>query len=95
VANKQHLSLLKQGINTWNVWRREFPKIQPILSGADLSETTLVGFNLSRANLSAVDLSGATLNRADLSRADLSGATLFKANLSETSLFRAKLVLQP
>jgi uncharacterized protein YjbI with pentapeptide repeats len=91
VANKQHLSLLKQGINAWNVWRREYPKIQPILSGADLSETTLVGFNLSRANLSAVDLSGATLIRADLSRADLSGATLFKANLSETSLFRANL----
>ncbi len=91
MANKQHLSLLKQGIDTWNVWRREYPKIQPILSGADLSETTLDGFNLSRANLSTVDLSGATLSRANLSRADLSGAILFKSNLSETSLFKANL----
>lgn len=91
MANQQHLSLLKQGLNTWNVWRREYPKVQPILSGADLSETALVGFNLSRANLSAADLNGAALNRADLSRADLSGASLFKANLSETSLSRVNL----
>jgi uncharacterized protein YjbI with pentapeptide repeats len=88
---QQHLSLLKRGKESWNNWRREHPRIQPVLSGSDLSEASLVGFNLSRANLSAADLNGATLNRADLSRADLTGASLFRADLSETSFFRANL----
>ncbi len=89
MASHQHLSLLKQGMDTWNIWRREHPKIQPILSGADLSEITFTGYNLSRANLSGADLSGAILSRADLSRADLSGAFLFRADMRETSLFRS------
>lgn len=77
------------------------------LSGADLSETLLVGsnlnkVNLSRANLSKTDLTGATLiganlsftnlQKADLSEADLSDANLAAANLSFARMMGTKLV---
>ncbi len=43
MANQEHLDILKQGVETWNQWRKEHPEIQPdlgeaILNEADLSE---------------------------------------------------------
>jgi len=37
MANDEHVSLLKQGVDAWNAWRDENPDIRPDLSGADLS----------------------------------------------------------
>jgi hypothetical protein len=86
MADQQHLTLLRQGVEVWNQWRKEHPDEDVDLSGADLSYTNLYKANLSKANLSGVDLSG-----KDLSRVDLSGATLIRAILVKTNLEHANL----
>src|SRR6266851_2550462 len=101
MANQEHLGVLMQGTATWNWWRKQHPKVQPDLSGAelsnaklrlaDLSGATLSKANLSGANLSRVYFREATLRNADLSRADLRNAILIEANLSEANLSRANL----
>ncbi len=71
MANKEHLEILKSGIDRWNAWRTENADVRPDLSGADLS----------RANLRQADLHAVGLNRTNLCWADLSGASLSEANL--------------
>src|SRR4051812_35846451 len=41
MANEEHVALLKQGVDAWNKWRRENPKVRP-----DLREAYLRGANL-------------------------------------------------
>ena len=33
MANPEHLAILKQGVEEWNKWRREYPGVEPDLSG--------------------------------------------------------------
>src|SRR6266851_1501307 len=101
MANQEHLGVLMQGTATWNWWRKQHPKVQPDLSGAELSNAKLrladlSGATLSNANLSGANLRNATLIEANLSRAtlrnaDLTEANLRLANLSEADLSRADL----
>lgn len=51
MPNRHHLSLLKQGINVWNEWRKQHPKIEPNLSGANLSSSILIKTDLGKATL--------------------------------------------
>jgi hypothetical protein len=84
MANESHLSLLKRGVEAWNQWRKQNPRVMPgpgeafrpdeLLSAAHLSGANLSGMDLNGANLSAAHLSRANLSRADLSMAGLSGA---------------------
>jgi len=30
MANKEHLDILKQGVQVWNDWRKANPKIKPV-----------------------------------------------------------------
>jgi uncharacterized protein YjbI with pentapeptide repeats len=86
VANKEHLTILKQGVKSWNGWREENSSIRANLNKADLSMA-----NLNSADLHWVDFCGAILIGADLSDADLSMADLRGANLSEANLRGANL----
>ena len=86
MANRQQLSILKQGALTWNEWRKKNPDVRP-----DLQEASLTGANLRRANLSGANLGGAELASADLQEANLLGATLVEANLHEANLHKADL----
>jgi hypothetical protein len=36
MANPEHLAKLKEGVEAWNRWRKEFPDVRPFLNGADL-----------------------------------------------------------
>jgi len=76
MANPEHLKILKQGVDRWNQWLKEYPKIKPDLTRADLS-----GANLNLADLTRADLSGANLGEAKLQ-----GVNLFQANISRTDL---------
>ncbi len=49
--NKEHIGILKKGINGLNKWREENPEIIPDFSHANLSMA-----NLSRANLSGAGI---------------------------------------
>lgn len=96
MANEEHLSILKKGVNTWNQWREEHLNVEIDLSKASLNNINLKGVDLSEANLSNIDLSKANLNRANLNGANLSyavlsGAKLNKADLGNANLSRADL----
>lgn len=41
MANKDHLAILKKGVEVWNSWRQEKPEIKPDLKGAMLQEVDL------------------------------------------------------
>lgn len=43
MANPKHLKILRQGVETWNQWRRDHPNVVPDLHGANLREANLVG----------------------------------------------------
>ena len=91
MANEEHLSILQQGVEAWNSWRRDNPDIRPDLIRAYLFEANLSGAYLSEAILTTANLSGADLSRTDLSEANLAGANLSGANLSGADLFGANL----
>lgn len=101
MANEEHLAILNQGADAWNIWRYHHPDIQPNLGGADLLRANLSGANLGEADLSGTYLHeaflsgaylhGANLREADLSEADLSGAYLKEALLIEAYLKGANL----
>ena len=86
MANRQHLSTLKQGPLAWNDWRKTHPDVQP-----DLSEANLTGANLQGANLRGANLEGAELVGADLQEANLLGAKVVEANLHKAILQKADL----
>ncbi len=86
-----HLDILKQGVETWNGWRRENADIQIDLKEADLTKVNLSGANLSGANLIKASLSEAILQGTSLREAKLNEATLSKANLNKAYLYMADL----
>jgi uncharacterized protein YjbI with pentapeptide repeats len=87
MANEEHLTLLRQGVEAWNEWKAKNPDISPNLSFATGKRITI-----TEAKLSGVDLSRTNLSRVDLSKTDLVGAKLNEANLSEAYLSEANLV---
>ena len=97
MAKKEHLILLKQGVETWNKWRADNSDISLDLTWASLSKANLVGADLSNVNLRGAFLRGSDLRNANLKRANLMGTNLNEANLSgalleEANLTRANLV---
>jgi hypothetical protein len=95
MANKQHLARLKEGIGTWNDWRRKFPEIQTDLINAYiyLFQRDLTGVDLTKANLTGAKLAGVNLYQAHVSGADLTGADLHRANLRFADLSDATLIM--
>ena len=96
MANPEHLSKLKEGVEAWNHWREINPAIRPDLKGgylsrAYLSGANLRGANLREANFSEADLSGAFLTGANLNRANLRQASLREAKIRETEIIGANL----
>ena len=91
MANPEHLKILKQGVKTWNKWRKENRHIEPDLCEADLKNVDLSGVDFTEANLDTADLRGADLSSSSLREADLFDANLTGANLMHTDLVRADL----
>jgi uncharacterized protein YjbI with pentapeptide repeats len=107
MANKEHLAILKEGVEAWNEWRGKNPDVRPDLIGAYLSETSpewadpdlprglgqadFKRADFRRALLKYTRLRGADLSYAELSGADLSGADLRRAELRGADLREAKL----
>ena len=87
LANEEHLDILRQGVKTWNKWRKSSDQ-QPDLSGADLQHMELRSINLSQSNLCETILVGADLSKSDLSEAYLGKAHLISARLKKAMLFK-------
>ncbi len=81
MANREQLTILRQGIKAWNKWRELNPHTKVDLSQIDLREE-----NLAEANFKDADLSQTYLMTANLWNACFSGANLSKANLREADL---------
>lgn len=91
MANKEHLKILKQGVEAWNKWREQNPEIKPDLMDAVLSRAKLSGANLSEAKLIEANLSEAKLVGVDFIKANLSGVNLIGANLRAAKLIAVDL----
>lgn len=92
MPHPEHVAKLRQGVKTWNAWRKGTPGILPDLKGSDLGGADLSGALLGGADLSGGDLVGATLSRADLSGATLTGADLSGADFGGAKLRGAVLI---
>lgn len=105
MANRRHLRILGQGVETWNKWRADHKSTTPDLSNLRLTDTDLGGADFSgvdfvgsvfqgtslrKANLRSANLSEADLRFADLTGADLTGAVIVFANLTGTTLRQAQ-----
>jgi uncharacterized protein YjbI with pentapeptide repeats len=87
MANREHLQRLTDGVHSWNSWRAAKRSVQPLLSGADLSQRNLTGANLASADLVQVNLTGADLTHADLSKANAYRVRLVGANSPRQGYF--------
>jgi uncharacterized protein YjbI with pentapeptide repeats len=90
MANPEHLTILKQGVERWNKWRDESGVIWPDLSRANLGGPDLRGVDFSNVELNDADFSMAALLQANLHRANLTsalqhGTAAFVAGIQTTS----------
>jgi uncharacterized protein YjbI with pentapeptide repeats len=107
MANPEHLSLIKQGVETWNSWRakawHELVRSKPEVIDSDReryeawrSIGDFSGAEMTEMQLQGADLRGAALSLVEfygsnLAGADMRGADLFRANLTEAHLEHADL----
>jgi len=103
MANQEQLTILKQGVDAWNEWRRNkrnevFSSIKgrSLLSRLNLSwnptpEINLMEVALQGANLNGIDLSAMDLRFSNFEMADLSMASLERSNLQGAQLQGANL----
>ena len=71
MANPEQLTIIWQGTDIWNEWRKQNPNI-----GINLSHIKLIKADLTKANLTGANLTGANLSETDLTRAYLLGTKL-------------------
>ena len=71
MADPEQLTIIRQGTDIWNEWRKQNPNIK-----INLSYTNLRGANLTEANLTKADLRGANFSYANLTKACLLEAKL-------------------
>jgi uncharacterized protein YjbI with pentapeptide repeats len=86
MANEAHLAILKQGVQTWNEWRKAHPEVTPDLTECHLAKADLENVNFRTTYLNGTDLSQANLKNANLSPAGLSTVKFTGANLSGARL---------
>ena len=78
---RRHISVLMKGVDTWNQWRRDNPRLKPDLSGVGLNWQPLSEVNFRHANLLESDLRWADLRGANLRKASLIKAVFRGTNL--------------
>ena len=86
MINQKHLDMLKQGVEVWNQWKRDYLDEMVSDSKVYLLSADLSGMNLEGVYLEEVDLQQANLSEANLKGADLSVSSLILANLSGADL---------
>lgn len=98
--NKEHLEILEKGIEYWNNWRIEFPRVNPDLSNITLSLTNPARFrkdveykmrdfssgNFRKTNFSESKLLGANFTSCNLEKAIFKKADLRRANFAHANL---------
>lgn len=96
MANQEHLSIAKQGVTAWNIWRHNNSDVCPDLICAEFNTDScnmheFQGANLKGTKLNGAEIWSASLTGADLSDVDLSDADLYFTDLTQADLCRADL----
>jgi hypothetical protein len=91
MAKPDHISIVREGMDSIRKWNRDHPQEQLELSGADLHKIGLNRADLFNANLSMANLSGANLSNVDLTLTNLSRADLKRAGLAFSKLVATNL----
>lgn len=91
MGNPEHLEILRQGVDVWNKWREDNPKLKPNLEKAMLRKMNLKGAYLQKTNLQKTNLRYSDLGDSNISQSDLSKSDLFKSNLRDTDLRATRL----
>jgi len=82
MANREHVELLKQGVDVWNKWRSEHPRTRP-----DLSQAPTTEFD---SDVRVIE--EAVINELMPGRGPVSDGGLGGLNLGQVNLHRANLV---
>ena len=103
LGNPKHLKILKQGVDSWNNWRKTNPQIKPNLKGVNLSEilpkehiVTTIGEEskailLLGINLKNSSLVGANLDNAVFIFSNFKGSNLMGASIKNSNLSKTNL----
>ncbi len=97
MANAEHVSKLKLGVEAWNTWRQENWNVRPNLSGLELANepgvkrSSLWDSSAKQINLSGINLAGVDLSSIDFRATNLHDALFTEANLAQAVLRRADL----
>lgn len=98
MRSEKLIEILKQGVETWNDWRRQNPEVKPDLSDSHLRDQAenygrhdFLNYEADETQYFGTLLEGMPLTGVDLSDADLSGMGLIKSDLSKANLQRANL----
>ena len=106
MANEEHVAILRQGVEGWNAWRKNNPRLKPDLRKITIlgprfcnaprqwekvSDAVLAPHGLARVDLHQADLSRVLIEGVDLSHANLRHASLYAANITDTLLMKANL----
>jgi hypothetical protein len=84
MTNSTHVEILRQGLDIWNLWRKEHPEIKPQLNGVRLRSAMLRNYDLSNANLIGADLRDSNFRHTDLSGADLNAVKAHRCFFSNS-----------
>lgn len=91
MANPEHETILRAGVECWNQWRTTYPGA-PDLRAAVFENLDLRGVNLSHANLQEVAFRGCQFTSANFESAELQCAEFSGISLAEHVVFsRAKM----
>jgi len=91
MANQEQLEILKQGVKSWNMWRKQHPDIRIDLREAQFHSMDLCAIDLHKADLRGTSFVGSELINANFYHAILEGADLSETELSATVFTRAYL----
>jgi len=85
------ISVLKEGVKTWNDWREKNPQLMPDLreinfSGADFGNSLLTGADLGYSDFRKANLNKANLNEGMFEDADLRYTSIRNVVLSARQL---------
>jgi hypothetical protein len=92
MASREHLKIIKQGVEVWNAWREQKRNIRPNLDRAELNYTNLRYANFSKTDLNDADLTDTDLTEADFTEANLTRAYCVRTNFTLANLTRADFV---
>ncbi len=84
MANPDHVAKLKEGVEAWNQWRKEDNRLQPDLSGLELTEERFLGVNFRNTNFCKIKLAHVEFLDCDFSSARFCGAEFEQVDFNRT-----------